>query len=159
MKFVFALIAALVAAPGFAAPVVGEKAVFDVELKLGANAVNGTLALEIIQVEADKFSIRTTVAFDGQEPNVKEEERGMADYADPVQVEQIIANCAAVGGSPEKVTVPAGEFDTCKISQVGEGAATEVWVARVPFANAQYREVRMTENGMMEITAKYRGDK
>ncbi len=159
MKFVFALVAALVAAPAFAGPVVGEKAVFDVELKMGENAVTGTLVLEITKVEADKYFITNTVTFDGQEPNVTEEERALADYADPAQIEQVVADCAAQGGTAEAITVPAGEFQTCKFAQVGEGVAVEVWVAKVPFANAQYHEVRMTENGMMEITAKYRGDK
>ena len=126
---------------------------------MGENAVTGTLTMEITQVEGDKFFITNNVAFDGQEPNISVEERTLADYNDPAQVEEVIANCATQGGAAEMIVVPGGEFETCKFTQVGEGVAVEVWVANVPFANAQYHEIRSTENGVMEITAKYRGDK
>jgi hypothetical protein len=45
------------------------------------------------------------------------------------EVANTLANCAALGGVPQTVVVPAGSFNACAMSDGGETA----WIGDVPF--------------------------
>lgn len=43
-------------------------------------------------------------------------------------VDNILLHCVEAGGTPEKIRVKAGEFDTCRM-----GAGSSAWLGKVPF--------------------------
>ncbi|WP_374073522.1 hypothetical protein [Bdellovibrio bacteriovorus] len=52
----------------------------------------------------------------------------------PERYKEIMANCILQGGKIEKITTPAGMYDTCKMTMVtADGSTVEKWWGDIPF--------------------------
>jgi len=133
MKTIFmSLVSVLFAATAFAMPAVGDLALYNVTVSQGGQTISGTVETTITATNAGMFTMQTTMNFNGQS-QVKSEQRSAQDLLSDSTIQQIIAQCAQVGGKIESVTVPAGTFNTCAVPSQEHGTTGTMWVAQVPF--------------------------
>nr|WP_295902440.1 hypothetical protein [uncultured Bdellovibrio sp.] len=52
----------------------------------------------------------------------------------PDRYKEMMANCMLQGGTVEKISTPAGNYDTCKMTTVAsDGSTVEKWWGNIPF--------------------------
>jgi hypothetical protein len=98
--------------------------------------------LEITGYDAAKkeYTVTATETLLGRS-QTQDQKMSSDNMATPDAVKQMIASCSAIGGTPEKVTVPA--FDTCAVPQSNNG---KLWVGDVPFGVVKLINVDQSGN-------------
>lgn len=86
---------------------------------------------EILSYDAGsgQFGLRTSREAEGK---IETQDISVAsgDLVSKETVTTILSDCAGAGGIEEKITVPAGDFNTCKLTDTSSG---DIWVGDVPF--------------------------
>lgn len=128
-SFVFVTFGASLA---MAYPAINDKAEYQAKYSGAAGgSIDYTQRLEITAFDASKneFTVKSV-----QEMNGASQAADQQLTADQIpteqQVRELLAQCAASGGTPEQVTVPAGTFESCSMPEANNGRA---WIAAVPF--------------------------
>ncbi len=119
----------LITAPAFAMPSIGDHAVYNTTIIQGSKQTTGTVEQVILSFDQQSglFGIQSTMNFGGQSM-VQTEQKAAQEMITDQMAAAIVANCAAYGGKPEAVTVPAGNFSTCALPTSGKRAGT-MWIA------------------------------
>src|SRR5262245_45791438 len=115
-------LSALVSVSALAAPKLGDQAIYDATITLNGQTTAATAVLELVQQDGAKFLQRTTVTHAGREPKVTDEWKEGEALLSDAKIDEILAKCAAEGGKPASVTVPAGTFAACEIAFEGAEA-------------------------------------
>lgn len=128
----------------FATPKVGDQATFAATAAKGSNTLTGEATLELTAYDAAKkeFTQKTTIKWGNEPANSGEEKFAEADMINDAVLDAVstAAGCAAEGGKLEKIKVPAGEFNACRVDNTDEsGATTNLWVAKVPLGIVRYQ--------------------
>lgn len=136
----------------FAAPKVGDTATFDATVTVGAATTKATAVLELLKQDGEKFLQRTTVTYEGAQPSVTEEWKESSELLDDARVDEVLAACAAQGGKPGKITVPAGTFEACELGYDDDGSAGTDWIAKVPFGTAKSEYTLKADGKRVELS-------
>jgi putative hemolysin len=135
MKLFLASMTLLLSVAAAATPKVGDYSEFDLTVSQGAQSMVGTYSMAIVSEAGDQVSTLTTIHFEGQTDQVKEEVSKKAEMLNDQTIADVLTNCAQYGGTLETVTVPAGAMNSCKLAlQENKGHA---WIAAVPFGIAK----------------------
>jgi hypothetical protein len=154
LQSAIALLCVFAALNAKATPLVGDKSTFRVNLTLDDQSMNGTATFELMSYDVitDMWEQVTTTEFDGQK-NVEKIKSTTHDLLNDAMIDDVLANCATKGGSPETITVPAGSFITCNVPVASDSATGTIWIAKVPFGYAQWHSLRadgVIVNGVLE---------
>jgi hypothetical protein len=154
MKSFLTLALALVALPAFAAPTavkVGSAVGYTAtSVKAGVTDV-GTLAFEVTAEDATagtyKVKGKLDVGADKQDDETDWDQTDVSGGAD------ILADCAGNGGAPEDLTVAAGTFKTCHITQEdkAQNYKGDFWIGDVPFMTVKSVESQGAESFSLEL--------
>ena len=140
-KFLVLAITLLLPSLSFASDInVGYSASYNLVIDLGSTQIAATVKTEVTAIDAaaQTYEVTNTTIVKDQAPDVSKETVTKADADSFIkEAEQIIDNCAAVGGTPEQITVAAGTFDTCKVISETDDATEIQWLAKVPFYAVQ----------------------
>lgn len=131
----FALVT-LATSAALAFPSVKDHTEYNVNYASAAGgAIDYVLKLEITGYDsaAQQYTVKSTQLLNGQE-KAQDQKYAADQFPTNAQVNDLLAQCAQQGGTPEKITVPAGSFDTCALPQQNNG---KVWIAAVPFGFAK----------------------
>ncbi|MBC7369983.1 MAG: hypothetical protein H7326_00355 [Bdellovibrionaceae bacterium] len=133
--------ALLVSVSAFAMPKIGDQALYALDYTVQGTANTGTYENEITGFDASTgmFTVHTIVKLGTQSQAQDEQSNSLLDDA---TVGQLIANCAAQGGTTEAVTVPAGTFNACALPISGDDFTGKAWVA----AGVSFGMVKMVQN-------------
>jgi hypothetical protein len=158
MKSVFAstiaVLGLLIAVAAGATPKIGDKSIYNVNLSMGSQSMDGKVTFELTAFDAttDAWSQVTTTEFNGKR-NIQQSTMSTKDLLTDAMIDDVLANCAAKGGTAETVTSPAGDLPSCAVP-VSNGSGTgTVWVAKVPFGYAKWianRSDGVVVNGVIE---------
>lgn len=138
MKFSKLFVAATVVfASSFAMayPVIGDKVEYQGTIKKDPNpekAINIKMEIKSFDAQKQEWIIQQDTTVDGRTYS-ETEDIDANDMFTPERVQYVLTNCAARGGVLESVTVPAGTFDSCKLTKANSEESKEVWIAAVPF--------------------------
>ena len=130
LAFASVLLAGLVAS---AYPAINDKATFN-GLYIPKGSTQGVQFMQTMEIKSFNAStqkylvVRTLDLPDGRSQE-EQAETAASDLMTQSSVNQILANCAAVGGVSEQIKVTAGTFNTCKITQTN----STIWLGDVPF--------------------------
>jgi hypothetical protein len=139
MEKFFVLVSVLVmSSAAYAMPNVGDDAVYTVSATESGQTVNGTMEFKLMSQDAStgNWGEQVTTVINGQS-NVQTQSMTSQQLVTDAQAQTILANCAAVGGTPANITVPAGAFSTCAIPSSSNDGTGTVWVADVAFGVVQ----------------------
>jgi hypothetical protein len=157
MKNLLIVALALVPTLAFAEVKVGTGATFDVTMaNEKKEELKGALVIEVTDYNEENKSFEVTQALNmGGEPQVQKDWnlKSELDQAEK-EVAELVANCAAMGGTPEKLTTAMGELDTCKAVEDSEQSTDTTWYANVPFFTAQYSSVNKENGTSVSFTIK-----
>ncbi len=139
-------------------PSVGDK----VKWTGSVNTLEGGVTPVIITKEVVKFnsaSKKWTVKYEaamGEDRTSKLIE--VEELYSPTKFKEILAKCEAEGGLREKVTAPAGTYETCKMTVTTEdGVRVEKWWGDIPFGvvgkNTQDLKTRANKLDLNSIVA------
>lgn len=112
----------------YAMPKTGDKA--DYVISQTGNAV-GTMSMELTafdSVTAEYTRVTTTTAA-GKPPSTNVEQVKASDLLSDEAADQMLADCARDGNSPEHITVQAGAFDVCHMKMIN----MDLFIGKVPF--------------------------
>lgn len=130
--FVSVLVAAFALAnSAFAAPAVGDQVSF--QGTWGAEAIYQHLAYVEFNKATNQFKKRTTTKIGASNAVSQDDWEDFKDTASDAALTEIVNNCAARGGEFQMISVPAGQFRTCKMLLSGNW----FWIAEVPFGVAR----------------------
>lgn len=144
MKFVSILATTLVSAVALAYPTLKDTATFQGTFYGGAGgSIEFTQTIELVSFDAaaSKYTLKNTVVYNGQS-NVQNAEVASDDLLSNAKVAGILTNCAQMGGTPEVLNIPAGQFNTCMVPQ---DRGSQIWVADAPFGFV--KEIYIDEEG------------
>jgi hypothetical protein len=65
---------------------------------------------------------------------------------------QILTTCRLMGGSPTRVTIPAGTFDSCQVTTSDATQISVVWLAAVPFGYVRHESVSRVDGTRSQMT-------
>ncbi|WP_415063926.1 hypothetical protein [Bdellovibrio sp.] len=134
MKYAVGLLIFLCVTQGLAYPGVGDKVQWTGTIRL----LDGSNTPVHISKEVSAFNARThmwTIKLEttlGEKKSSKVME--VAELYTPEKFKTLIAGCLSQGGVLEKITAPAGTYETCKITETTpEGLVVEKWWGDIPF--------------------------
>lgn len=118
-------------------PAIGDIAKYDGVLKAG-NEVTFDLSKAITNYDSNTGEFEETVDLkvDGQTQTYKNLKTS-DQFLSLAQVDGILKNCVSFGGELEELTVPAGDFETCKFSGEDDKYYSTVWIGKVAFGYAK----------------------
>ncbi len=119
-----------------ATPLVGDYSNFKVTVDVQGQIVPGTLELALVAKTATGFKMTNTTKFENQPAEHNEEDVTAEELLNDEIISYLLANCSAQNGKLETVTVPAGTFNTCAISNDNSTS----WIGQVPFGMVQRTE-------------------
>lgn len=128
MKIFLTLVTLLFAATAQATPAVGDYAKFNVT----SGAVSGIYEQTLTSLRSDGYVMLSVLTVNGQAQRDESIVAG-SDLMTDATINTVLTDCAAYGGRPEQVVVPAGTFATCAFTE----QAGTVWIAQVPFGVAK----------------------
>lgn len=132
--FPIALISAFFLFPrvSLAFPIIGDYALFDGVAQTDLGQVNYESSMEVTAIgpEAGMITITSKYIIGGQEQSID-----TAAHAETyLELNATVDHCSEAGGILETITVPAGTFDTCHMSNTSSNAQIDFWFGKVPFA-------------------------
>ena len=122
MKMIFsALVVLTVSTLAQAMPAVGDTSTFQGTTLYQGNQAAFQTVMTLTQFDASKNSYikTTTTTANGMQPQVEQKTVAASELITDATINYVLANCASQNGVLEAVTVPAGNFNTCRISQKG----------------------------------------
>ena len=130
-KALASVLVLFLSASAFAMPKVGDDALYDVTKTQGDSTVKGAYETQLVSFDsaANVFNEKITVTVNGQSQSQTQQVDPSGLLTDD-QVNEAMSNCSAFGGKTDKVTVPAGTFDTCSL-QTSDGST--IWISNVSF--------------------------
>lgn len=133
-----------------ATPALGDRSIFAVTLSKGSQSLNGKVTYELTAHDKSTGSWTQTITtdFSGQKQTQTETVKS-SDLLDDATIDYVLANCAARGGMPENISVPAGSFNTCSIPVKNKDGSGTYWIAKVPFGFAKWTNLR--NDGVMIV--------
>ncbi len=117
-----------------AMPAVGDFAAFDgttVTSQGQQIAFHTEIALTQFDASQNAYLQQSVTTAPGIQPIQEQKWVNANELLSDATVQQILASCAQQGGVSETVTVPAGTFNTCKITDSSDGSMYNV--SQVPF--------------------------
>lgn len=114
-------------------PEVGDKVRWtgSVNTQGGQTSVNITKEVVSYNKDTKKWIVRYEVIM-GEEKITKLLE--VDELYSPERYKEILSHCSSQGGTLEKITAPAGTYETCKISTTtADGILIEKWWGNIPF--------------------------
>jgi hypothetical protein len=114
-------------------PMVGDKVQWKGSIKLKSGDITPVhIQKEVVKFDhsSKKWTIKYTATVGDK---VTTEFLETADLYSPEKHKQMIATCKDQGGVIEKVTAPAGTYDTCKLTSKADGMVVEKWWGDIPF--------------------------
>lgn len=134
---------ALLTAPGaFAAPQVGDQAIYTVRtVTRDGKSASSTNVSELVQFDSEnhRYLQRDTHKVPGQPDQVQDTWKETAELFTDEKIEHILEDCDEAGGRPTLVWEPAGIFQACILPVNADDLqplSGHVWIARVPFGIA-----------------------
>lgn len=143
----------------FAIPSVGDIARYHaVQVKNGIKVMEQNTEYKFVAFDraTDEFTqVQTTQSLmpAGQPPEVVTTQVKRDSALSDAQIDQMLQMCAQIGGKLEKIRVPAGAFDTCKLPQETQS----VWIAKVPFGFVKMTQTDSNGEMTAELTSFVRG--
>lgn len=137
MKLFLTLAVTALSLAAQAMPAVGDTANFSGQTATGSGQlVQFTMSMQLTAFDAasQTWTEQVTTTVPGRPAQVQTKQVATSDLISDATVTQLIANCAGEGGVAETVTVPAGTYPTCRITD-NQGAAYNV--GQVPFGIVQ----------------------
>lgn len=135
IKAAFAVVL-MSAATSFATPAVGDAAKFSVTITQNGAAINGTYEMNLVSLDsAGNFVLRSIVTLEGQPANSMEESVAKSDLLSDDQINQVVANCQDLGGTPSTATIQSANIATCVMPLADNSGqpSGEIHVGAVPF--------------------------
>ncbi|MGZ3693202.1 MAG: hypothetical protein ACXWQO_03290 [Bdellovibrionota bacterium] len=140
---------ALFALSAYATPKVGDYALFAATISANGRSIPATIELEILREEGEgKFLQRQTNKIGDQDPQSNDEVKPVDQFISDATIDALLADCAGNGGTLETVTVPAGDFNSCKLPFDNEESTGTAWVSKVPFGLARI-DSKSKQNGYL----------
>ncbi len=101
-----------------AMPSVGDSATFSGVATQQGQKIPFQTVIALTQFDASQnaFVSTTTTTFAGSQPRVEQKSIPAKDLLTDAMVANLVSNCPANGGISETLTVPAGNFNTCRIT-------------------------------------------
>lgn len=92
---------------------------------------------EIISVDAtgSVFTVKETqtpIAPTMGQPEIEKNNVSADEFLTLAQIEQQLKYCTSRGGKTEPLRTPAGDFQSCRMTVLADGATQSLWYARVP---------------------------
>ena len=152
MKRLLAIIASFVfASSAMASPAVGDAVSF--QGTWGSESVDQNITFFAWNPSTRQFSQRTTTKIGANAPATEDKLVDFNDTASDAALTEIVNNCAARGGEPQMIQVPAGQFRTCKMLLQGNW----FWIAEVPFGVARVEAMIQGKQLVAVLTGVARG--
>ena len=145
MKSVF-FATMLAAVSAFAYPAVNDTATFAgtmASVGAPANQFAVTLSLVGYNPTNDQFTMEQTVNFSGQ-AQVNQIQVQKSSLVSEAMAQYMVANCVENGGVNETLTVPAGTFNTCKMTESDTESEALIYIADVTFGLAKQVTTSLT---------------
>ncbi len=134
MKYAVGLLLFLCVTQSLAYPGVGDKVQWTGIIRL----LDGSSTPVHISKEVSAFNTQTQMWTIKLETTLGEKKSSkvieVAELYTPDKFQSLLSECTSKGGSREKITAPAGTYDTCKITETTpEGLIVEKWWGDIPF--------------------------
>lgn len=130
-KFIAFGFSLLLSVSSIAMPTVGESALYEWTHALATKVSVGTATRSIIKYNPSTgFTTRLVTEMDGKTSSNDQESASLPTDA---WILDLLANCAAYGGTLETLVVKAGSFETCSMPINSRGNTGRAWFAHVPF--------------------------
>lgn len=113
MKNVWLVVCALVSFSAYAGPRVGDSATY-----VGADDnmnYQMTQTVKAFSAATGMYTMTVQIVMNGRD-QTHDEQMAADSFPSDEMIDQILANCAMMGGVSERITVGAGTFDTCNVS-------------------------------------------
>jgi hypothetical protein len=125
MKMITLIATFLSATVAFAYPAMNDTATFTATISNGVQTMNAIVEVTItdFNASANQYTLTQVATVQGQ-VQTDQSVVGADELMSQAVVLQILGNCAAAGGVDETVTVGAGTFNTCKITQTSSAGDT-----------------------------------
>ena len=149
--FVSAVILPLVSfAAAFSQPQLGDRATYNIILKDARMTQISTRErkIEALDEKSQIVKIIETETLAGHKPRITKSEVVLEDVAAEYSV---FAECGDYGGDYEKILVPAGLLDVCRIPLNNEEEIGMAWYGLVPFGLVK-KEVKLFGTNVLETT-------
>lgn len=137
MKMLILLATTVLATLAQATPLVGDYSNFKATVSTEGQTMAGTLEVALVAKTATGFKMTATTKFDNQPSEHQEKDVNADDLINDEMISYLLANCAAQSGQLQSVTVPAGTFNSCAITNEN----STIWIAQVPFGFAKRTEL------------------
>ncbi len=153
VKVIVSALAALAfSSVAYASPAVGDAVNFSGTW--GAEAVTQAISFTSFDQASNTFKQMTTTTIGTAAPASQEDTVKFEDTASDAALQDLVTNCATYGYVPETITVPAGQFPSCKIAMEAGGF---VWIGVVPFAVLKFDTVSDGKPLVLELMSFVRG--
>ena len=127
-------------------PAVGDASTFNGKFYQAGStqAIMFMQSLELTAYDKSKneFTMKITLDLPNGDTKVEEQQVAAANLLDEAAVNNVLSVCNSQGGTIEKVSVDAGDFEACAIPLERGG---KTWVAHAPFGVV--KEVSIDEEG------------
>lgn len=143
------LIGLLFSLNAFAMPTIGDYAKLSAMIGEEGSQEELSMEYEIVDFDHDdnRYLVNETTRFANQPASVKQNWMERDQLMSEQEVQDLLTNCKALGGTPEKVATILGKFETCKTKD--QSTLSDINIGRVPFGI-----VKINNNGVeMIITA------
>jgi hypothetical protein len=157
MKTLILCALTLAASSSFAMPTVGDSASYDLVQTMSGQTVNYSITETLTGYDAanKQFSEASLATYNGQSSSTTKVVLASKLLTD-AQVTSYVAGCTGIGGVNETITVPAGTFNTCKVSSTQNGTTGTINVALVAFGIVRYESSDATGNHfLLTLTASH----
>ena len=134
-------------------PAIGDKVEYQGIYKSGAQAekpINIKMEIKSFDAAKQEWIVQQDTTADGH-TKTEMEDIDADEMITSEQVSYILANCTASGGVAEKVTVPAGTFDTCHLAQSSTEETQDTWIANVPFGFVKVVQHDLEDNEVLSV--------
>ena len=144
---VLSVLCLAVSASAFAMPAVGDVALFDLAATVNGNQYNGTVEISLTEFNAanQQYHEKQVLNIAGQN-QVQDQWVESKNLPTEALINAVLGNCAAYGGTSEKITVPAGAFDTCVMPFNDNGHTGKSWIGQTVFGVVKNDDTQ-TSNG------------
>jgi hypothetical protein len=153
MKISMIALAALVmSSSAFAMPSVGDDAVFALTATVNGQTYTGTGEEKLVAFDAasNNWTEQNTFVISGQ-TQTQNQTVQTNQLLTHTTVAAVMSNCAAYGGTPQSITVPAGTYNTCSLPVNSNGQTGTVWVASgIAFGMVQ-SDITTASNGQHTV--------
>lgn len=159
MKTIVFLATAILSISAFAFPTVGDRVTFNGTFTSAQGSANFMQDLELSAFDkaSNKFTMKIAITLPNGEIKEEEKQVDTSELMSEETINTIMSVCDSQGGKLEKITVVAGEFETCKIDH-GDGNVS--WLGKVPFGVVKERSVDAEKNVVeMELAMFENGQK